>query len=482
LLLGNIRGRLLSLNTIRLWEKDPDQYSSGISNSAFVLMERKFASPDDRLRSLVAREKLMPAALDAARENLKNPPRIYTEIALEQLPDIISFFQSDVPAAFKEAANEQLKAEFSQSNNAVIAALKNYQAWLKKDVLPRSHGDFKFGAETYSKKLLYDEMVDTPLPRLLEIGYADLHRNQAEFKRIASEIDPQRQPREVLAELARDHPTPDHLLQSFQDTFQGLIQFIQEKHIVDIPSQVRPTLEETPPFMRATTTASMDTPGPFEKVATEAYFNVTVPGAHNSPQETEQLMAEFNRGTIMSTAVHEAYPGHYVQFLWLKQAPGKVRKLLGAASNAEGWAHYCEQMMLDEGYGQPGTGARDARDAKMIRLGQLQDALLRDARFVVGIQMHTGQMTFDQAVNFFVEEGYQSHAGGLVETKRGTADATYLYYTLGKLQILKLRADVEKKEGAQFSLQRFHDNFLKQGFPPIKIVRRALLGDTSPTL
>ena len=222
LLLANIHGKLLRLNTIRLWEKDPDQYSSGISNSAFVLMERNFASPDDRLRSLVAREKLMPAALDEARQNLKNPPQIYTEIALEQLPDIISFFQTDVPTAFKQAHNEQLKSEFSQSNGAVIAALKSYQSWLRKDVLPRSHGDFRFGAETFSKLLQYDEMVDTPLPRLLQIGYADLHRNQAEFNRIAGEVDPKRAPREVLAELGRDHPAPDHLLQSFQRHISGL--------------------------------------------------------------------------------------------------------------------------------------------------------------------------------------------------------------------------------------------------------------------
>jgi uncharacterized protein (DUF885 family) len=482
LLLGDIHSTLLALNTIRLWEKDPDQYSSGISNGAFVLMERTFASPDDRLRSLVAREKQMPAALEAAHQNLKDPPRIYTEIALEQLPDIIKFFQSDVPEAFQQARDEQLKHEFSQSNSTVIAALQSYQSWLKKDVLPRSHGDFRLGAEIYSKKLLYEEMVDTPLPRLLEIGYADLHKNQAEFNRIAREIEPNRQPREVLAELDRDHPAPDHLLQTFRDTFQGLIQFIQEKHIVDIPSPVRPTVKETPPFMRATTTASMDTPGPFEKVATEAYFNVTLPGRADTPQQIEERMAEFNRGTIISTAIHEAYPGHYIQFLWAPQAPSTVRKILGANSNDEGWAHYCEQMMLDEGYGQPGTGARDARDAKMIHLGQLQDALLRDARFVVGIQMHTGQMTFDQAVKFFADEGYQTHESGLIETKRGTADASYLYYTLGKLQILKLRADLEKKEGAHFSLQQFHDDFLRQGFPPIRIVRRALMGDDSPTL
>jgi uncharacterized protein (DUF885 family) len=482
LLLGNIRGTLLSLNTIRLLEKDPDQYSSGISNSAFVLMERTFASPDDRLRSLVAREKLMPAVFDAARQNLKNPPHIYTEIALEQLPDIIHFFQVDVPKAFEQARNDQLKAEFSQSNGTVIAALQGYETWLRKDVLPHSQGDFRFGAETYSKKLLYDEMVDTPLPRLLEIGYADLHKNQADFNRIAKEIDPHRQPREILAELGRDHPAPNHLLQSFRDTFQDLIQFIQARHIVNIPSQVRPMVVETPPFMRATTMASMDTPGAFEKVAKEAYFNVTLPAAHDTAKQIAEHMAAFNRGTILSTAIHEAYPGHYVQFVWAPQAPSTVRKILGASSNAEGWAHYCEQMMLDQGYGQPGAGARDARDAKMIRLGQLQDALLRDARFVVGIQLHTGQMTFDQAVDFFVDQGYQTHGNGLVETKRGTTDATYLYYTLGKLQIMKLRADLEKKEGAQFSLQQFHDNFLKQGFPPIKIVRRALLGDTSPTL
>jgi uncharacterized protein (DUF885 family) len=172
-----------------------------------------------------------------------------------------------------------------------------------------------------------------------------------------------------------------------------------------------------------------------------------------------------------------------VQFLWTNYAPlSKVRKLIGANTNIEGWAHYCEQMMLDAGYGQPGTGAKDEREAHLIRLGQLQDALLRDARFIVGIKMHTGEMTFDQAVDLFVKEGYQSRSVGTVETKRGTSDPTYLYYTLGKLQILKLRADLEKRQGSNFSLQRFHDDFMRQGGAPIKIVRQALLGDNSPTL
>jgi uncharacterized protein (DUF885 family) len=482
LLLSNIRGQLLALETIRQWEKNPDNYSSGVSNSIFSLMERKFAPPDERLKSVIARERQIPAVFAAARENLKNPPHVYTEIALQQIPDIISFFQNDVPAAFKDATDSTIKAEFAQSNAAVIAALHDYEKWMKTDLLPRSNGDFRIGADTFSKKLLYDEMVDTPLDRLLEIGYADLHKNQAEFERVAKEIDPAKTPKEVLADLAAIHPAPDHLLKAFNDQFNGLIKFIREKKIVTIPSEVQPTLEETPPFMRATTFASMDTPGPFETHSTTAYFNVTLPEKNLTPGQLADYMSAFNIGTIVSTSVHEAYPGHYVQFLWLPQAPGKVRKLLGASSNAEGWAHYCEQMMLDQGYGQPGIGAKDAREAKLIRLGQLQDALLRNARFIVGIKMHTGQMTFDQAVDFFATEGYQSRSTGTIEAKRGTADPTYLYYTLGKLQIMKLRADMEKKQGAAFSLEQFHDDFLKEGFPPIKIVRREMMGNDSPTL
>jgi uncharacterized protein (DUF885 family) len=482
LLLANIRAELLTLEVIRPWEKNPDIYSDAVSNGAFSLMERKFAPPEDRLRSLIAREKKMPKMLAVARENLMNPPHVYTQIAIEQLPGIITFFQHDVPLAFADVKDASLNAQFATTNGAVIKALEDYLKWLNTDLLPRSHGNFRIGADTFRKKLAYEEMVDTPLDKLLEIGYADLNKNKAEFNRIAKELEPEKDSRAVLEELGKDHPAPGQLLQSFRNTFDGLVGFIREHHIVTIPSDVRPTLEETPPFMRATTFASMDTPGPFETHATEAYFNVTLPEPSMTPAEVEDYMHAFNVGTVVSTAVHEAYPGHYVQFLWLPSAPSRVRKLLGSNSNAEGWAHYCEQMMLDEGYGQPGAGATTERESKFLRLGQLQDALLRDARFIVGIKMHTEQMSIDDAIAFFENEGYQSHQTALVETKRGASDPTYLYYTLGKLEILKLREDLRHKQGAAFSLQKFHDEFLKQGFPPIKIVRQAMLGDDSPTL
>jgi uncharacterized protein (DUF885 family) len=486
ILLNNIRSQLLTLEIIRPWEKNPDIYSSGITNSAFVIMERPYASTNIRLRALVAREKLMPEVLNEARKNLKNPPKIYTEIALEQIDDNISFFQNDVPAAFLSgpdaATDSEAKSAFAKSNGAVIDALKSYGSWMKSDLLSRSSGDYKLGAETFAKKLRYDEMVDIPLDHLLQIAYDDLHKNQAEFARIAKEIDPTKTPQQVLAELAAIHPAPDKLLSAFQDTFSSLITFIDTHHIITIPSKVEPTLEETPPFMRATTQASMDPPGPFETHSTKAYFNVTLPEKDWTAQHIAEHMAAFNVGTVTSTSVHEAYPGHYVQFLWMPQFPSTIRKVLGANTNIEGWAHYTEQMMLDQGYGQPGSGANDEREAKLIRLGQLQDALLRDARFVNSIKLHTGQFTFDRAVDFFVTDGYQSHSVALVETKRGTADATYLYYTLGKLEIMKLRADMMKKQGVDFNLETFHNNFMRQGFAPIKIIRKAMLHDDSPVL
>lgn len=469
---STIKAQLLELQNIQTWKKDPDSYTSGVSQSVFLIIKRNFAPPAARLRSVIAREKQIPRVLDEARKNLTNAPRVYTEVALEQLPDTIEFFRHDVPAAFSDVREAKLLADFKRSNQGVVAALTGYQTYLQKVLLPASRGNFRIGTENYRKKLLYDEMVDIPLDRLLEIGYADLRQNQQRLKEVTAQIDPKRTPQEVLSQLEKDHPAPDRLLETVRELLNSLRQFIGQNRIITIPSQVLPIVEETPAFERALTTASMDTPGAYEK-STEAMFNVTTPEPGWKPDRTEKWMEGFNRGTITSTAIHEAYPGHYVQFLWFKQAPTKTRKLLYSTSNAEGWAHYCEQMMLDEGYGG---------GSPQLRMGQLQDALLRDARFIAGIKMHTGQMTIDQAKGFFIYEGYQVPAIAEVEAKRGTSDPTYLVYTLGKLQIMKLREDYRKMKGDQFTLQEFHDRFMEQGAMPLKIVRKAMLGDSGPAL
>ena len=470
---STIKARILDLQTTQSWRRDPDFYTQTASASIFLVMKRNFAPQPERLRSVIAREKQIPRLFAQARTNLSNSPRIFTEIALQQLPDTVEFFRKDVPEAFTEVKDPALLAEFKRSNGGAVAALQSYEKYLRESWLAQSKGDFRVGAENYRRKLLYEEMVDIPLDRLLEIGFADLHRNQQRLKEVAAQIDPKRSPQDVLAELQKDHPKPQDLLQTFRDKLAELRDFIREKNIATVPSEILPIVEETPPFERALTVASMETPGAYENKATEGFLNVTLPAPDWSAQKTEEWMQGFNRGTIASTAIHEVYPGHYFQFLWIKSAPSKTRKLLYSTANAEGWAHYCEQMMLDEGYGN--------NDPK-LRMGQLQDALLRNARYIAGIQMHTGKMSLDAAREFFIQEGYQPPAVADEESKRGTSDPTYLVYTLGKLQIMKLREDYAKLKGDSFSLKQFHDTLMLQGGVPIKIIRKAMLGNDSPTL
>src|SRR5205823_3788914 len=347
----SIRGELLELEDIQPWRKDPDTYSGGVTNSIFVIMKRNFAPPEERLRSVIARESQIPKALEAAQQNLQIPPKIYVEIALEQLPDEADFYRKDVPEAFSAVKDPKLLSEFKVSNRGVIDVFESYQKFLQDSILPHANSDFRLGADNYRKKLLYEEMVDVPIDRLLEIGYADLHRNQQAMKAVAAQIDPKRSMQEVLADIQKQHPAPDHLLQAFRDTFGGLQSFIEQKKIITIPAGTPPILEDTPPFMRATTSASIDTPGAYEIRDRKALFNVTTPDPKWPAERTEEWMKGFNNSMIPGTAIHEVYPGHFVQFLWINQSQSKIRKLIACGSNAEGWAHYSEQMMLDEGYG-----------------------------------------------------------------------------------------------------------------------------------
>ncbi len=464
---------ILQNESVRAWARDPDIYSSGITNTAYVMIKRSFAPPEERLRRLIARERAMPAVLAEARKNLDNPPRIYTEIAIEQIDGSIGLFRGAVVEAFAGVKDEALRAEFKQANGAVISALEEYKTWLKKDLLPRSAGDFAYGAELYRRRLAADEMIEEPLDQLLAIAEADLRKNQAAFARTANAIDATKTPLQVLEAMQKDHPPADKLLATTQAELDALAAFLTEKRILTIPTAPPARVKETPPFMRATTSASMDIPGPFETAAaaSEAYYNMTLPDPAWAKKARDEFMTQWYYAAITNVSVHEVWPGHYLQFLYAKQFPSDVRKVYGAATNSEGWAHYCEQMIFDEGF-----HAENPR----YRLAQLQDALLRNVRFIVGIKMHTQGMTMAQAEEMFVKEGYQPVPVAKSETKRGTSDATYGYYTMGKLMLLKLRDDYKAKIGAAYSLQNFHDTFIKLGPLPLPLIRRAMLGDIGP--
>jgi uncharacterized protein (DUF885 family) len=473
LLEGSMRGRLLDLDQIRLWEKDPNFYNGAISFALFVLIQRDFAPVDERLRSLIARERRVPEILRNARANVSNPPATYTTISVQQVQSEIEFLKNDLPQAVAGARDAKLAAQFQQVNQQTIKAYEEFLDYLKTDLAPRSRGAFAIGEENYRKKLLYDEMVGTPIDQLIALGERELRKTQAAFQTTAALIDPAKPATKVLEDLSRDHPDAAHIISDSQAVLDNLRNFVVSHHIATIPSPENPRVVETPPFMRALTFASMDTPGAFETASTQAFYNVTLPDPNWTDEQKEQLLRFFNRNAIPVTSIHEVFPGHYTQFLWVKKAPTKVRKLLGCSSNAEGWAHYAEQMMLEEGYGEG--------DPKLL-LFQLRAALVRLCRYIVGLRMHTRGMTLDEGIAFFAKEGYMERVNAEREAMRGTADPTYLVYTLGKLQILKLREDYKKKVGDRFNLQEFHERFLGFGYPPVKLIREEILGDDSPTL
>jgi len=461
---------ILANDEIRQWEKNPDLYSSVVTNAAYVLMKRPFAPATERLKALIAREERMPAALDEARRNLSNPPEIYTKIALEQIEGNISFFRQDLPAAFEDVKDPGLRAAFAKSNDAVIRALGDYETYMKNTLLPVSKGSYAFGSDLYRRALAANEMIDLPLDRLLDIAERDRQKNETAFQETAKKIDPSKPADEVLAGLQKDHPDPSKLLQTTQDMLDSLRQFIESHHIITIPAGSQPAkVKETPPFMRSTTSASMDTPGPFETAKLEGRYNMTLPDPSKPKAEQEDFMRQWFSAAISNVSVHEVYPGHYVQFLYARQFPSDVRKVYSANTNVEGWAHYSEQMMLDEG-----LHADDPR----YRLAQLQDALLRDVRFIVGIKMHTQGMDWKEAAKLFETQGHQPGPVAESEAKRGTSDALYGYYTMGKLMILKLRDDYKAKQGSSYSQQSFHDAFIKIGPLPLPLIRRAMLGTT----
>jgi len=341
---------VLANTAVKTWAKDADFYSSGVTNAAYVIMKRKYAPADDRLRSLVAREKQMPHFLEEARSNLTMPVKVFTEIAIEQIDGNIRFFKNDVPAALADATDKTLVDEFKKTNEVVMKSLADYKTYLQKDVLPRATTPYALGSDTYTRLLNATEMIALPLDRLLAIAEADRARNEAAFVATAKLIDATKPADAVLGIAEREHPKPSELLKTSQDSLDDIRRFIVEHQILTIPQSDPARVKETPPFMRSTTSASMDTPGPFETAKLDAFYNMTLPDPRGTPAEQEDYMRSWYYAQMSNVAVHEVYPGHYIQFLYAKSFPSDVRRVYGASSNAEGWAHYSEQMMIDEGF------------------------------------------------------------------------------------------------------------------------------------
>jgi uncharacterized protein (DUF885 family) len=477
-----VKKELFQMQDISVFERNPMVYARAADLNIYV--QRNFAPLEDRVRSLIAIESQVPNILIAARTNLKEIlPKPYVELAIQIAKGSSDFLKKDLPAAIAGLKDEHLRAAFQDSNRKAANALSEYAAWLEREKLPKASLDFALGEEKFRRLLAETELVDLPPQKILEIGLEQLKSEQEAFTKAAKIIDPDKSPIEVFRQIQSEHPKPENLIPDVAKDLDKIRKYVSSHNLVTIPSDVRAKVKETPLYRRATSFASMDTPGPFEKRATEAYYYVT-PTENDWPEkQKEEWLTAFNYYTSDITSIHEAYPGHYVQFLRLNASSAtKVEKIFGSYAFIEGWAHYCEKMMIDEGYGST-TGAtpseEDAKRAAKYRMAQADEALLRLCRLCVSIKMHTQKMSIDEATKFFQENCYYEEKPARSEAMRATFDPLYLNYTLGKLQILKLRDDYKAEQGDDFSLQKFHNELLNHGMPPIRLLREIMLKDQS---
>jgi uncharacterized protein (DUF885 family) len=477
-----VKKELFQMQEMSIFERNPMVYARAADLNIYV--QRNFAPLEDRVRSLTAIESQIPNILIAARTNLNDVlPKPYVELGIQIAKGASDFLKKSLPAAVTGLKDEQVRVAFQDANRRAANALSDYAGWLEREKLPRASLDFALGEEKFRRLLAQTELVDLPPQKILEIGMEQLKAEQEAFAEAAKKIDPNKSPIEVFKQIQNEHPTPENLIPDIAKDLDQIRKYVSSHHLVTIPSDVRAKVEGTPQYRRAVSFASMDTPGPFEKRATEAYYYVTPTESDWPEKQKQEWLTAFNYYTSDMTSIHEAYPGHYVQFLRLNASPAsKVEKIFGSYAFIEGWAHYCEKMMIDEGYGNPTASTpseEDAKRAAKYRMAQADEALLRLCRLCVSIKMHTQKMSIDEATKFFQENCYYEEKPARQEAMRGTFDPLYLNYTLGKMQILKLRDDYKAQQGDEFSLQKFHNELLNHGMPPIRLLREIMLKDQS---
>ena len=466
ILASNMLARLLELEQIQSYERNPQIYNDPISTGLLQLAMFESAPAETRLRRVIDKEKLVPRLLDSARFNIRKPHAVFLKVSIESFKGTLSFVQSDLPKAFASVKDQKLQSEFKKSTKTAGEAVAKYIKHLQ-GIKPDPEAVFAIGKENYEAKLKYDEGIEVPVDTLLRIGERELVKTQEQFRAAAASIDRRRDPMSVWGDVQRDHPKPGALVEEAHKQLDTLARFIEEKKIVTLPQAAPPVVAATPDFLRWSS-ASMWTPGPFESRPLPARYLITDVDPKWTDRQKEEYLGSVNYPQLWTTSIHEVYPGHFVQGMYLKRVESPVRKLwsMAPASFVEGWAHYTEQMMIEEGFG--------GGDPK-IRMGQLVDALLRLCRFVVGIRLHTRGMTVDQATRFFMDNAYMGETPSRIEAERGTFDPTYLVYSVGKLAILKLREDYKRDRKEEFSLQDFHDRLMSNGNAPLWVHRQMLL-------
>jgi len=467
---ANLDARMYDLEVVRGWERNPQIYADAIGTSLATQALFAYAPEAERARRVVSKLRQVPRLVQAARDNIRESAGIFVKAGLETWRGALTFIESDLPRAFSTLDDLHILGDLADTSTEAAAAIRAYIDYLETDLAPRARASFRLGREHFEQKLKLEEGISLGAERLLAIALRELHNVQEEFRVLAGRIDGG-DPMEVWRKAKAQHPQPGQLASVAQEQVKELQEFVERQAIVTVPPG-EPVIVAPSPDLYRWAFASMWTAGPFETKPSRAYYYLTDVDRAWTPERQEEHLRDFNVPTLWNISIHEVYPGHFLQYQHLRRVDSKVRKstFFAPASFVEGWAHYCEQMMMEAGFRRGDTA---------LRLGQLAEALVRLARVVVSIRLHCEDMSVEQGMRFFRDEAFLEESNARREAERGTFDPAYLVYSIGKLMMLKLRRDYKAQQGSKYSLRAFHDTVLAQGGAPFWAHRRLLLNDTT---
>jgi uncharacterized protein (DUF885 family) len=470
---NSIRARLHDLEVVRTWERNPQYYGDLLATSLAGQVLFDYAPVAERGRRLLSKLRQVPRLMQAARDNIKEPPGIFVKVGLESLRGTLRFIEDDLPRALADLHDMRVLSDLADASAEAIHAIGDYAQFLENDLAPRARGPFRLGRERLQQKLALDEGITLDADRLLAIAARELRATQEEFRRAASRLDGG-DPLAAWARVKTQHPPAGEVVATAEAQLEELATFIRRNDLVTLPESTPVRVAPTPRFYRWTF-ASMWTPGPFETRPLRAYYYITDTDPSWPPDRQEEHLRDFNYGALWAISIHEVYPGHFLHYQHLRQVPAPLRKsiLFSSTAMVEGWAHYAEQLMVDAGF---------RRHDPQVKLGQLAESLIRLCRLIVGLRLHAEDMSVEQGVRFFRDEAYLEEGSARREAERGTFDPAYVLYSLGKLMVLKLRDDYKAASSDRYSARTFHDALLANGTVPLWLHRNLMLGENNGSL
>ncbi len=473
MLTAHLQARMFELEEVRTWERNPQFYSDLLASSLAGQTLFTHAPAPERARRVLSKLRQTPRLIQAARDNIKDPPGIFVKVGIETMRGALKFIEEDLPRAFVDVDDLHLLGDLADAQAEASQAVGRYVEHLETDLAPKARASFRLGRDKFEQKLRLDEGVTLSIDRLLAIATRELKATQEAFRSLAGKMNGG-DPMEAWARTKARHPAPGELVGTGRKQLDELATFLERQSIVSLPPGEPIAVAPTPDFFRWSF-ASMWTAGPFESKPSRAYYYLTDVDPSWPPERQDEHLRDYNFPTLWSISIHEVYPGHFLHHQHLRKVESKTRKsiMFAPASFLEGWAHYCEQMMIEAGFG---------RQDPTIRLGQLAEALIRLVRFIVCIKLHAEDMSVEQGVRYFRDEAFMEEGSARREAERGAFDPTYLVYTVGKLMLLKLRQDYKQQQGKAFSLRSFHDTLLGQGTAPFWLHRQLMLGDNGGDL